>query len=153
MHQWKHFDHVLEAAERLCGTSSDAASRNTFLKPSLGTKLGRALLKCARLKKREAFKRAKKTMEAEADAFIALHASDWADSISSKSLMTRKLKRLKGPEVLPQSNNLVKLKDHVDSTIQRSINALNKLFTYSAYKKPVGIHSGTTHFIQQTQRR
>jgi hypothetical protein len=130
----KHFDDVLHAVESLCCASTDATGRNTFLKPSLGTKLGHSLIKCAKLKKREAIKHGNKKWEAQADRFIALHTSDWADNISAKALMTLKLNRLKGPETLPGSNDLVKLKDHIDTTLKMSIITLKKRFTYSVYR-------------------
>jgi uncharacterized C2H2 Zn-finger protein len=109
----KHCDHVLAAVEGLCGAKTDATGRCTFAKPSLGTKLGHLLVKCARLKKREAIKSECKLMEAEADGFLALHQSDWADNISSRALMTLKMNRLKGPEILPQTDDLVKMKHHM----------------------------------------
>jgi len=71
-----------------------------YAKPSLGTKLGHSLLKCAKLKKSEGIKQCRKKNEKQADNFIALHQSDWADSISSKALKTLKLQQLKGPEIL-----------------------------------------------------
>ena len=73
-------------------------------------------------------------MQAEAEAFCALHASDWADCISSKSITSLKLKRLAGPEILPQTSDLVKLKDHVDNTIHFSINELEECYSYSVYR-------------------
>jgi hypothetical protein len=130
----KYFDCVLEAVETLCSATTDDTGRNTFVKPSLGTKLGHSLLKCARLKNRNAIKSGNKKVEAEADRFIALHASDWADYISSRALMTLKLKRVEGPEVLPKSEDLVKLKDHIDLTIGLYVSKLKRQFSYSSYR-------------------
>lgn len=131
----KLFDAVLKAAEHLCESKTDATGRGIFRKPSLGNKLGHSLLKCARLKKREAIKREDSKSEKEADKFIALYTSDWADFISSRFLMTLKLKKLQGPEVLPQAEDLVKLKDHIDLTISHLTKKLKKFFTYPEYRK------------------
>jgi hypothetical protein len=130
----RHFDDVLAGVEQLCGGSMDETGRCIFLKPSLGTKLGHSLLKCAKLKKTKAIRNNSKKMEAQADRFIALHQSDWVDSISSKALMTLKLKRLKGPEQLPQTQDLIKLKEHLEKRIASLMSTLKRHYCFSTYR-------------------
>jgi hypothetical protein len=130
----KYVDDALQAVENLCVSTTDETGRRTFVKPSLGTKLGHSLLKCARLKKREAIKVGSKKVETEADRFIALHIAYWADSISSRVLTTLKLKRLEGPEELPKSDDLIKLKDHIDAAIGTFVAKLKGRFSFTAYR-------------------
>lgn len=130
----QHFDHVLTAVESLCDARTDDTGRNIFDKPSLGTKIGHALVKCAQLKKREAIKDGSKRLKAEAEAFLALHESDWSDTISARAIMSLKMKRLQGPESLPQTDDLVKLKEHIDERIRRSVGLLKQRFSYSVYR-------------------
>lgn len=130
----KYFDDILAGVESLCGVSADETGRCTFIKPSLGTKLGHSLLKCAKLKKSMAIRKRSKKMEAQADRFIALHQSEWADSISSKALMTLKLKRLKGPEKLPNTSDLIKLKEFTENSIDVPVKKLKREYSYPCYR-------------------
>jgi hypothetical protein len=130
----QYFDVIVEATKEICGATTDESGRNTFMRPSLGTKIGHGLLKCAYLKKTEAIKCKEKKMVKQADYFISLHATEWVKYISGRSLMTMKLKRLKGPEELPDTNDLVKLKDHLDSVISQLVQKITRRYSYSTYR-------------------
>lgn len=130
----KHFDEVLDAVKEIAGAKTDETGRNVFTKPSLGTKLGHCLVKCAKLKKREGIRCGSRIVEKEADTFLALHSSDWADHISSQAIMTLKMKKTQGPEALPDTDDLVKLKDHIDNKIVELMSKLKRRYSYSAYR-------------------
>lgn len=131
----KHFDTVVEAAEKLCGEMTHLTGRRVFVKPSVGLKLGHSVLKCARLKKREAIKADSKKLEHQADRFISLYQSDWMDVVSSKALMTLKLKRLNGPEMLPLTEDLLKLNKYLDDKITAALKRLSRKADYTTWRQ------------------
>lgn len=131
----KHFDSVISATEILAVEATHATGRKIFRKPSIALRLGHWLPKCARLKKREAIKTEAKKVERQADRFIALYQSDWTDTISSKALMSLKLKRLDGPEMLPLTQDLIKLKKYIDTTIGSIMRRLSQNSSYSLWRQ------------------
>lgn len=130
----KHFDAVLTATETLSGAHNDESGRQILDHPSNGKNLGHSLVKCADIKKRESVIRRNKKMKQQVERFLTLHKSEWNDCISSKALTALKLKRQKGPEKLPDSDDLVKLKDHIDTQIQSEINQLRSQYSYTSYR-------------------
>ena len=81
----KYLDLILQAVEILCEARTDETGRNIFSKPSLGSKLGHSLLKCARLKKREAIKESNKVTGF--DVQIAKHPL--ASTLALRTLPTK----------------------------------------------------------------
>ena len=77
----------------------------------------------------------KKAMLKEAERFLILHKADWKDTISSKVLTALKLKRQEGREKLPTSEDLSKLKDHMEGTMRQLIDDLTSLFSCNTYRK------------------
>jgi len=61
------FDAIKRAIERLCVTSYDSSCRKRFEKPSIRLKIGHALIKCTRLKRKQANEAAEK----DVDQFLA----------------------------------------------------------------------------------
>jgi hypothetical protein len=130
----KHFDNVLTSAQTLGGAYTDDTGRQALKHPSNSKNLGHSLVKCANLKKREGIIRRDKNMEKEADRFIALYKADWNDHVGRKALTTLKMKRQKGPEALPTSEDLIKLKEYLDARLRRGIDQLKSQYSYTAYR-------------------
>jgi hypothetical protein len=57
------------------------------------------------------------------------------DVVLSTALMTLKLKRLEGPEMLPLTQDLIKLKKHVDSSIRSTAQKLSRDPSYSLWRQ------------------
>lgn len=129
-----YYEDVEDAVKEVCCCTTEATGRTVFEKPSIGTKLGHILLKCVKLKKRQAVKSKNKGMAEEASEFLSVYNSEWADSITSCALMSMKIKKLNGPEVLPKTSDLVKLKDHIDVKIKQLVVSLKKTYTYTEYR-------------------
>jgi len=96
-----------EVTERLSITSYDPSGRKRFEKPSIGLKIGHALIKCARLKKKQSIMEANEGTEKVVDRFIALRQSDCVDLISSPALVTLKSNKMNKPEQLPLTEDLL----------------------------------------------
>jgi len=68
-----HFDAIIRDTERSCVTTYDSSCRKRFEKPSIGLKIGHALIKCTRLKRKQAIVAANEAAEKDVDQFLALH--------------------------------------------------------------------------------
>jgi hypothetical protein len=80
-----HFDKLLKATETLCYVETDEHGCNSFQNPSIGLKLGYALLKCADIKKGLALRQNDASLALECNRFMALHKSEWNDTISGRA--------------------------------------------------------------------
>ena len=96
-----------KATERLSITSYDPSGMKRFEKPSTGLKIGHALIKCARLKKKQSIMEANEGTEKVVDRFTALRQSDCVDLISSPTLVTLKSNKMNKPEQLPLTEDLL----------------------------------------------
>ena len=63
----------LRDTERSCVTTYDSSCRKRFEKPSIGLNIGHALIKCTRLKRKQAIVAANEAAEKDVDQFLALH--------------------------------------------------------------------------------
>ena len=130
-----YFDTVVEATRSLCTPDGSAETRPIFNNPSIGLKLGHALAKCAELKKGNGIRNDDELDMKEADAFLALHKSEWTSSISATSLATFKLRKYNCPPELPTSSDLVKLKEYQEKQIQELSKTLAKKHSYPVWRE------------------
>lgn len=56
-------------------------------------------------------------MIADADAFLALHKADWTNRISLAALATFKHRKYNNPDVLPLTDDLLKLKQYQEKML------------------------------------
>jgi len=129
-----NFDLVLEATEKICIAVQTESGHCTFAKPSYGPQIGYSLLTCASLKKRDAIKNIDSVSEQEADRFVAMYKCDWLPIISSRSTMTRKIVHMNNPVTLPLTEDLLKLKDYLDTSIESSMQSLRETYSYSMWR-------------------
>ena len=132
--QGKHFDAVLSATEKLCQPSSHPTGRSTFRRPTVGLRMGEALVTCAGLKKREGIKRGDEVMKEEAAAFLSLHDSDWKDMISCRAHISLKLGKFDKHVPLPVTSDLVKLKEYLDNQMTLLMSALSHKSDYGTWR-------------------
>ena len=130
------FDSVIKAVENLCGIEIDAQHRRRSVqKPSLALKLGHSLAKLAQMKKGAAIRNNDNTMRQEAEAFASLHESDFTDLISTVALKTLSDKKYNRPEVLPLTEDLVKLKIYEEKLLRELTSELQTKQDYNTYRR------------------
>jgi len=79
------FPVAIKSTKLLCSYAEDT---NKYGKPSLASKIGHLLKKCAKIKKSSALSSGDSVMGRKADEFLSLCIDDWTDEISSSALQT-----------------------------------------------------------------
>lgn len=131
----KQFDTVIEAVHRLSEISVDSTGRRVYRKPSLASKLGHSLKKCAQLKLGLAIRQCDHVMEQEANAYLYLHNADWQDNVSAISNVSAKLSKMNKVLELPDRVDLDKLKQYQLSRIQQLTRDVAHVPQYSAWRE------------------
>jgi hypothetical protein len=129
------FDVVVRAVEDLCSRHESASGRPLFSNPTLALKLGQSLVKCAEIKRGAAIRAGNSSMQQQADAFLALHRSEWAGKVSATSIATLKCRRYNNPEILPPTSDLVKLKTFQEQAIVRLTKELKQKSDYRTWRE------------------
>jgi len=129
-----NFDALLSATEQLCQPSSHPTGRSTFRRPTVGLRIGEALVACAALKKREGIKCGNNVMQEEATAFLSLHDSDWKDMISCRAYISLKIGKIDKPVPLPVTSDLVKLKEYLDNQMESLVSELSHESNYGTWR-------------------
>lgn len=80
------FDQIIEAVEELGGAYMAANGRWGYKNPSIATKLGHALEKLAQIKIGQAIRNSSAVDKEQAEAFLALHTSDYTDLVASPAI-------------------------------------------------------------------
>ena len=122
------FDSVVAAVKKLCCLTDEErtlSGQSTFKKPSLVLKLGENLKKLAYLKRGRAIREQSKAMQDEVNEYLSLHESEWCDTLASKARATLQERTFNKPEVIPLTQDLVKLKN----SIVDDMNHYKKAFT------------------------
>lgn len=105
------FDKVVHAVELLSGLHQTSEGTRAFNTPSLPMRLGNILRKICQIKRGLAIRAGNSIEENEANCFDKLMDGEWADSISSIAQATLKTNKFNKPELLPVTQDLVKLRD------------------------------------------
>jgi sulfur relay (sulfurtransferase) DsrF/TusC family protein len=129
------FDAVIEATESLCQLEDDELGRPLFKNPSLALHVGHVLVKCAEIKKGMGIRNNFPTTIADADAFLALHKADWTSRISSAALATFKYRRYNNPDVLPLTDDLLKLKTYQEKMLSILTTSLAETPEYTTWRQ------------------
>ena len=112
------FDNVVEATSSLSLPSTSALGRPVFSNPSIGLKLGHALVKCAEIKKGLGIRQDDNGAIKDVDAFLSFHESEWTSSVSAHSLATFKhWSKYNNPIELPSKTT--EKHNHIDIGRQR----------------------------------
>lgn len=123
----RNFDRVVEATEKLSKRHIDKdTGRPLCVKPSVGLKLGHILVKCAEMKRGMGIRTGDSVMEKEADAFLSLHSGEWTNKISSASLTSLKHRRYNNPDILPLTEDLIKLRKYQETSLVTFTDILKK---------------------------
>ena len=129
------FDNVVEATSFLSVPSTSTLGRPMFSNPSIGLKLGHALVKCAEIKKGLGIRQDDNGTIKEADAFLSQHKSEWTSSVSAHSLATFKHRKYNNPIQLPSVADLLKLKSYQESRMRKLADKLALQPSYSSWRE------------------
>lgn len=110
----KYLKVTIEATRTLCKYNTIT---NTYGNPSLALKLQHLLKKCTRIKKSEALIERDSESGRQADDFLSLIENEWNDEVSSSALDTLKETKMNKGQVLPLTEDIVKLQEHLQKRL------------------------------------
>ncbi|XP_033730885.1 uncharacterized protein LOC117320396 [Pecten maximus] len=122
-----NFDNITEVVWNIAGTSQSGEEAFTkrglpkYEKPSLALKLGHSLKKMAEMKRGCAIRNGDEVGRKEAENYIILHATEWNDKISSHASRTLSERHHNDPNLLPLTEDVVKLRRYLLNEQQRLI--------------------------------
>ena len=121
----KYFDAVIEAVEKISGAHYDGQGHRVFQKPSIVAMIGNMLMKCCGLKKGLAARvKEGDVMSKEVDSFITLFRADWSDCMSCPATASQKASYYNKPDILPTTDDLLKLKQYTERRLDELTNQL-----------------------------
>lgn len=126
----KYLKVTIEATRTLCKYNTIT---NTYGNPSLALKLQHLLKKCTRIKKSEALIERDSESGRQADDFLSLIENEWNDEVSSSALDTLKETKMNKGQVLPLTEDIVKLQEHLQKKTDLLVASLEKNFTKQAF--------------------
>ncbi|XP_021356135.1 uncharacterized protein LOC110452122 [Mizuhopecten yessoensis] len=136
----ENFDRITEVVWNIAGTSLSGEEVYTqrglpkYEKPSLALKLGHSLKKMAEMKRGCAIRNGDEVGRKEAENYIILHASEWNDKISSHASQTLSERRHNDPNLLPLTEDVVKLRRYLLDEQQRLIPLLRSAPSASIWR-------------------
>jgi len=130
-----YYDLVVEAVEKLSKAGFDEHGHRVFAKPSVVSMMGSMLRKCCELKKGLAVRGTDcDNMLKEVEGFLTLFQSDWADCMSCPASTAQKVKTYNKCDELPSTEDLVKLKDHINKQLDELTVRLQAEPTYAVWR-------------------
>ena len=97
---------AVNATRLLCMYKEDI---NKYSNPSLALKLGHLLKKCAKIQKSSSLIECDSEKGRKADEFLSLVEAEWTDDISSSALQTLASQKMNKGDMLPISEDILKL--------------------------------------------
>nr|CAI5856621.1 unnamed protein product [Callosobruchus analis] len=113
----QHFDDMIESIKSLCKFETSNISRPGFSIPSLALKLGHALRKCVAIEKGFSIGKGDVAGVQMLTSFLSLMDLEWSVRISSNALNTLHVKKINAVELLPLTDDLVKLNSFLNNKI------------------------------------
>ena len=117
------FDTVVQAVKTLCNFQDKDGGQEVKI-PSLALKLGHSLKKCVNVVRGQALREKSKDIQEDVDNFENLLESEWSYRISHQLLNTLGARKYNKVDVLPLAEDLEKLREHIQLTINKSAEAL-----------------------------
>nr|CAI5821174.1 unnamed protein product [Callosobruchus analis] len=111
----KHFDTSILAVKKLCATVYDKQQKYTV--PSLALKLGHSLRKCSQIVRGVALRKGDLKLEKEMSGFISIMEIEWQNRISSVALRSLSERKMNSAQMLPITEDLMKLNFYLDDII------------------------------------
>jgi len=130
-----NFDLIVSGIHKLAGLSIHSTGRRIYSKPSLASKLGHSLLKCAQMKIGMGIRQKDSVMQSDAKDFLSLHTSDWQDSVSVACTTSAKLTKINKVQNLPTTDDLKRLKEYQEHRMQVLVGNLKQCPTYDSWRE------------------
>ena len=121
------FDDVITATKALGGfnfQSSEGEPVPSFKTPSIPLKIGYTLSKCAELLRGQAIKSGNSHLESSAERFLKLYNMEWSQRVSSVSLKTIGTNKFEKVQLLPVTEDLLKIREYLKVAIRTQTNQL-----------------------------
>lgn len=115
-----YFDNLISAVKAICHVEYRIKTRPQFSTPSLALKVGYSLKKCIAIQK-GIYLRSENVQAVETlNSFLSLMDLEWSSKISSSALATLHTRKMNGTELLPLTNDLVKLNKFLNISIDQA---------------------------------
>ena len=111
----KQFDYVVQGVRDMSGMFESDEDVVRFEKPGLALRMGHSLIKVAEIKFGMCLRNDDDVGSNEAETFSKLHRREWTDLVSSAALASLKANKFNKGDVLPLTDDLIKLKNHLSS--------------------------------------
>lgn len=131
----KGFDLVINGVHSAAGMNVHDSGRRVFSIPSLASKLGHSIKKCAQLKLGQGIRQDDPVMQHEAQQFLTLHRADWQDKVSTVCGTSFKLSKINKAEELPSREDLDKLKEFQACRMHRLNKELLQCPSYESWRE------------------
>ena len=120
------FDKVVDATKEICGfaQAKENDHLSSFEKPGLALKLGYSLKRCAELLRGFALRKKDKDMKEDVESFVELINSEWSSKVSSAALRALGDNAFNKTPDMPETEDLVKLRDFLLSKIPTTTQSL-----------------------------
>lgn len=123
------FDIIVQATKLLCVSHKSNVKRPEFEVPSLALKIGYALKKCAAIQRGSCLKAGNLKGNETLLSFLSLMDLEWSIRISSNALSTLMNRKINSTQLLPITNDLIKLSKYIDNNMRTSREILIKSTT------------------------
>ncbi|KAF5276948.1 hypothetical protein FQR65_LT16128 [Abscondita terminalis] len=111
------FDVIIDATKSLCGLKRSKTEKPELQIPSLGLKIGHALKKCVGIMRGEALRKGMFKENEKYVCLLNLIEMEWHVKISSAALTTLSNKKFNCAQLLPLTEDLLKLSNYLDTEI------------------------------------
>lgn len=128
------FDFIIKATRSLCDSHQNNVKRPEFEVPSLALKIGYAIKKCALIKRGICLRGGNISENETIVCFLDLMSLEWNIRISSNALATVDNGKFSMIQLLPLTNDLIKLSHHINSemkVLQESLKTSPKTETWT----------------------
>ena len=116
----KHFDKLLTCAKKLGGFTESKDGTKDYKCPSTSIKCGYALKKAALILRGQSLREANLERKKEIDMFLELYEIEWGEKITTPAHVNLALKKHNAPNILPITNDLLKLRSYLVEQIENS---------------------------------
>jgi hypothetical protein len=117
------FETVLAAVRETCGFSTDT---NSYRIPSLALKLGHALKKCCAIEVCSCIKNGNSERKKRVEDFLYLCEKEWTSEVSSAAISTLTSAKMNRPQVLPLTDDIMKMNSFLNDESTRLQNIMAK---------------------------
>ncbi|GFS12152.1 breast cancer type 1 susceptibility-like protein [Elysia marginata] len=129
------FDTIIKATEELCEAMATSDGRRAFKMPSLATRLGYLLAKIGNVKRGCAIRHQNEVDRLAAETFLSLLKSEWTHTVSSCALNTLSGRKDHQVQVLPLTEDLVKVRQRMQKEMEKGTRAVLENREYSSWRK------------------